>query len=96
MSLFTDNVPTLAIQAPIIREVPKLFCPTAVYSMDAEVVNRIAGETKEKISERDTILSRLSRLEEGALICKRYAKRPQQSKHHQIPYQRVQADRSSS
>src|SRR3954463_4747800 len=83
MNLFTDNVPTLAVQAPIIREVPKVFCPTAVYSMDIGVVNRIAGETEGKIMERDAIMRRLATLEKGALICKQYAKRPHQSKHHQ-------------
>jgi hypothetical protein len=81
MNLFTDNVPTLAVQAPIIREISKIFCPTAVYSMDTDVVNRIAGETEEKIEERESILRRLSTLEKGALICKQYAKRPQ----HGIP-----------
>lgn len=85
MNLFTDNVPTLAIQSPIIREAPKTFCPTVVYSMDTGVVNRIAGETEEKIMERDAILRRLATLEKGALICKQYAKRPQQGKHPQIP-----------
>ncbi|PMD54742.1 uncharacterized protein K444DRAFT_539458 [Hyaloscypha bicolor E] len=77
MNLFTDNVPTLVVQAPIIREVPKIFCPTAVFSMDPDVINRIAGETEEQIMERDSILRRLATLEKGALICKQYAKRPQ-------------------
>jgi len=77
MNLFTDNVPTLAIQAPIIREVPKILCPTAVMSMDADMVKHIAGETEEKILERSAILRRLSILEKGARICRQYAKRPQ-------------------
>jgi hypothetical protein len=80
LNLFTDNVPTLAIQAPIIREVPKIFCPTAVDSMDTSVINRIAGETEETVKERDSILRRLATLEKGALICKQYAKRPQHGK----------------
>lgn len=96
MNLFTDNVPTLAIQAPIIREAPKTFCPTVVYSMNTGVVNRIAGETEEKIMERDAILRRLATLEKGALICKQYAKRPQQGKHHQIPPRWIKANGSSS
>jgi hypothetical protein len=45
--------------------------------MDPDVVKRIAGETEEQIMERDSILRRLAILEEGALICKKYAKRPQ-------------------
>ena len=77
MNLFTDNVPTLVVQAPMIREVPKIFCPTAVFSMDADVVKRIAGETEEQIMERDSILRRLAILEEGALKCKQHAKRTQ-------------------
>ena len=83
MNLFTDNVPTLTIQGPIIREVPKIFCPTAVYSMDTVIVGRIAGETDEKVMERDSVLRRLATLEKGALICKQYAKRPQQGNHRQ-------------
>jgi hypothetical protein len=81
MNLFTDNVPTLAVQAPIIREVPKIFCPTAVFSMDSDAIKRIAGETEEKIRERDLILRRLAILENGARICKMYAKRPQPCKY---------------
>jgi len=41
-------------------------------------VNRIAGETEEKVMERDAIMRRLATLEKGSLICKQYAKRPQQ------------------
>jgi hypothetical protein len=81
LNLFTDNVPTLAIQAPLLREVPKIFCPTAVDTMDPSVVNRIAGETEETIMERDLILHRLATLEKGALICRRYPKRPQHGKY---------------
>ena len=64
--------------------------------MDTGVVNRIARETEEKIMERDALLRRLETLEKGALICKQYAKRPQQGKHHQIPFRRIQANGSSS
>ncbi|KAH6721518.1 P-loop containing nucleoside triphosphate hydrolase protein [Leptodontidium sp. MPI-SDFR-AT-0119] len=78
MNLFTDNVPTLAVQAPIIRAIPETFCPTAVYLMPGTVVHNIAGETEEKTVEREAILRRLATLEKGALICKQYAKRPQQ------------------
>jgi len=77
INLFTDNVPTLAIQSPIIRGIPNMFCPTAVYMMETEVVTRIAGESEEKTMERDAILRRMETLEKGARICKQYAKRPQ-------------------
>jgi hypothetical protein len=96
MNLFTDNVPTLAVQAPIIREVPNIFCPTAVYSMDTGIVNRIAGETEEKIMEREAVLRRLASLEKGALTCKKFTKHTLQGKHHQIPSRLIQANGSSS
>jgi hypothetical protein len=85
MNLFTDNVPTLAIQAPIIRGAPNIFCPTAVFSMDTDTVNRIAGESEEKAKERESILRRLAALEKGADKCKQYAKRPQHGTCHQLP-----------
>lgn len=80
MNLFTDNVPTLVVQAQIIREVPNILCPTAVFSMDADIIKRIAGETQEKIDERERILQKLAILEDGARICKQHAKRPQSCK----------------
>lgn len=80
INLFTDNVPNLAIQAQIIREVPKIFCPTAVVSMDPDIVKKMAGETEEKSLEREAILQRLSILEKGFRICKQYAMRPQSCK----------------
>ncbi|KAN0119549.1 P-loop containing nucleoside triphosphate hydrolase protein [Hyaloscypha variabilis] len=76
MNLFTDNVPTLAVHAPIIRGVPNIFCPTSVFSMDTDTVNKIAGESKETIEDRESILRRLAALEEGARICKQKAKPP--------------------
>jgi len=84
INLFTDNVPTLAVHAPIIRGAPNIFCPTAVFTMDTETVNKIAGESEEKVREREAIQGRLATLEEGARICNKYAKHPQQSTGHQI------------
>jgi hypothetical protein len=41
------------------------------------MIKRIAGETEEKSLERDAIVRRLETLENGARVCKQYAKRPQ-------------------
>jgi hypothetical protein len=49
--------------------------------MDPDVIKRIAGETQEKIDERGVILRNLKFLENGARICKLYAKRPQHCKN---------------
>ncbi|RDW56699.1 hypothetical protein BP6252_14020 [Coleophoma cylindrospora] len=82
INLFTDNVPSLAIQAPIMREVPKILCPTAVSDMGDDSITRIAGETAEKSLERDATLKRLEILENGARICREYAKQPQAFLHN--------------
>ena len=63
--------------------------------MDPGAVNRIAGETEEKVIERDAILRRLATLEKGSLICKQYAKLPQQG-NHQIPYRHISTNGYSS
>lgn len=77
LNLFTDNVPTLAIQAPIIKGLPKVFCPTAVFSMDLDIVKKIAREDEGKTLEREALARRLEILQNGARICKQYEKRPQ-------------------
>jgi hypothetical protein len=77
MRLFMDNVPTLAIQATIIRKLPEVFCPTVVFDMEPELVTKIAREAEEKIFERAEILRKLKTLEDGARICKQYSMRPQ-------------------
>ncbi|KFX88815.1 hypothetical protein O988_08880 [Pseudogymnoascus sp. VKM F-3808] len=77
MKLFMDNVPTLAIQAPIIRKLDEVLCPTTVFRMPPELVTKIAGESDEKMQEREEVLSKLNTLEAGAQICRQYAMRPQ-------------------
>lgn len=87
MKLFMDNVPTLAIQAQIVRKLDEVLCPTTVFRMPPELVTKIAGESKEKIQEREEILSRLSTLEAGAQICRQYAMRPQSCEYIFISYE---------
>lgn len=57
------------------------MCPTAVLSMDADTLRKIAGEEDEKSLERDAAIRRLAVLENGAEICRQYAKRPQTCEH---------------
>src|SRR5436305_651688 len=76
MNLFTDNVPTLAIQAPILKNLNEILTPKAVNKMPADILSQIAGESEEKIRERAELLKKLATLEAGARICKEYAMRP--------------------
>ncbi|MCJ1251700.1 hypothetical protein MMC30_008935 [Trapelia coarctata] len=76
MRLFMDNVPSLAIQAPIILEVPSMLSPTAVSSMTGDIIARLAGESEEKRTCREELERRKETLENGARMCKQYAMRP--------------------
>lgn len=76
MKLFMDNVPTLAIQAPIVRRIPDMLSPKVVSTMDKNIIKKIAGESGEKALLREETVSRLAKLEKGAQICREYALRP--------------------
>ena len=75
MKLFTDNVPTLVIQASIVRGMHNILCPTNVFAMDPELVAKIAGESEDKVLEREELLRKLATLEAGSRICNQYALR---------------------
>ena len=75
-----DNVPTLAIQAPIILAVPSMLSPTAVSSMTGDMVAKLAAESEEQRSCREELERRRETLENGARICKQYAMRPSHCK----------------
>lgn len=75
MKLFVDNVPTLAIQAVIIAQVPSMFCPKSVFAMDSELVSKIASESEEKKLYREELSRKLGTLDSGRQICKQYAAR---------------------
>ena len=44
MKLFMDNVPNLAVQIPIVREIPDIFCVDAVRLIDADLIVQIVGD----------------------------------------------------
>ena len=77
MKLFMDNVPSLAIQAPIVLKVPFMLSPNSVYSMDSSLVTQIAGESEEKTQHREELQRKLTTLKTGARICKQHATRTQ-------------------
>lgn len=80
MKLFMDNVPSLAIQAPIVRGIPSMLCPADVYSMTSEIVAKVAGESEEKTAHRAQLLHKRRTLETGSRICKQFAVRPSHCK----------------
>ena len=85
MRLFIDNVPSQAIQGPIIRELPSTFGPMVVCSMTADSVMRIAGESEEKRTHREELLRKKRTLEAGAQMCKQYVLHPNSGMPPQSP-----------
>lgn len=75
MKTFMDNVPKLAIRAPMVLKVPSMLCPTSVYAIDSDLVTKIAGESEEKTLLREDLVRKLATLKTGASICKQYAVR---------------------
>ena len=84
MKLYMDNVPTLAIQAPILRNMHSILNPSSINRMSADIIAEIAGETKEKTLEREEIVGLLATLENGARICRQYAMRPRSGKSKSV------------
>lgn len=75
MKLFVDNVPTLAVEAVIIAQVPSMFCPKSVFAMDSELVSKVASESEEKKLYREELNRKLGTLDNGRQICKQYSAR---------------------
>jgi hypothetical protein len=79
MKVFMDNVPTLVIQAGILRNLDQAFCPSAVYKMNEDTVAAIAGESEAASAERKITLAQLGTLQAGARICRQYALKSEKS-----------------
>ena len=88
MAVFMDNVPSLAIRAPILQKLPDLFSAKVVREMPDDVVTRIASESEDRIEYRDRLDKMLATLSEGARICKQYATRAAPSRSSPQMFQR--------
>lgn len=92
MNLFMDNVVTLATHMPIVRDIPNILSSMDVLSMDAKLLQKIAGETEEKVQRRDEILRELAALEAGAQLCRQYARRSHSGISPLFVYVTIKAD----
>ena len=72
MKVFLDNVPSLVIQETIVNQVPRMFCPESVFSMESDLVRKIASESEAKKLQREELTRKLGTLDAGHRICKQY------------------------
>lgn len=87
MKLFIDNVPNLVVRRVIASQLSSMFCPKSVFTMDPEIVAKIASESEEKKLRRQEISEKLKALEAGNTLCKQHALRvtsSQSSWNHSI------------
>ena len=73
--LFIDNVPNLVVRKIIASQLTSMFCPKSVFTMDADIVGKIAAESEEKKLRREGITEKLKALKAGNELCKQYALR---------------------
>lgn len=69
---FTDDVAVELVEIELIQALSEIFSPVTVFSMQPELVERIAGESDETRSTRDELSKQLEVLGKGSDFCKRF------------------------
>ena len=75
MKTFVDNIPIQVIQAQILADLPSVFEPKHVLSMDKKVLAKIAGESPKKQKLREELEFKLDTLKKGFETCNQYVRR---------------------
>lgn len=75
MKLFIDNVPNLVVRTVIAFQLTSMFCLKSVFTMEPDLVTKIAAEPEDKKLRRQEISEKLKALEAGNTLCKQYALR---------------------
>jgi hypothetical protein len=73
MKTFVDNIAIQVIEASIIDNLVNVFNPLTVAEMEGELISKIAAESQENQTQRETLERKLRILEEGLNTCKRHA-----------------------
>lgn len=68
-----DDVAIELVEAKLIKVLPDIFSPMTVFTMNPELVGRIAGESEEKLRRREELERQLDVLGKGSEFCKRFA-----------------------
>lgn len=68
-----DDVAVELVEAKIVKVLPDIFSPMTVCTMPPDLVDRIAGESEEKLRRREELERQLGVLDKGSDFCKRFA-----------------------
>lgn len=68
-----DDVAVELVEAKLVKVLPDIFSPMTVCTMSPDLVDRIAGESEEKLRRREELERQLDVLGKGSEFCKRFA-----------------------
>lgn len=68
-----DDVAVELVEAKLVKVLPDIFSPMTVCIMSPDLVDRIAGESEEKLRRREELERQLDSLGKGSEFCKRFA-----------------------
>lgn len=71
---FVDDVANEVVEGRLMSSLPHILSPVTVFDMPADLVTRIAGESKESQTIREQLNKELLVLTKGSEICKRFVK----------------------
>ncbi|GKT64312.1 dynamin family protein [Colletotrichum tofieldiae] len=82
---FTDNLINLAIESCLVQDLPSLFTPRLVSSMDDEKLAELAAESEEVRNYRSQLQEDIKLLKQGLEQCRRYRPRAGASGSFECP-----------
>ncbi|KAH8879037.1 dynamin family protein [Thozetella sp. PMI_491] len=71
LTTFTENVISLAVESCLVRDIPSILTPAAVFRMKTETLEKLAAQSEEVSEERAMLQARVKKLEEGLETCRR-------------------------
>ncbi|KAF3064888.1 Interferon-induced GTP-binding protein Mx1 [Daldinia childiae] len=72
MKRFVDSIATEVIEEKLLAALSNILSPVAVFNMSPELVERIAGESRESRAMRDELTKKIDVLQKGSETCKRF------------------------
>lgn len=74
MKRFVDDIANEVVEGRLMSSLPRILSPVTVFDMPANLITRIAGESKESQIIREQLNKELLILTKGSETCKRFVK----------------------
>jgi hypothetical protein len=75
LQTFTDNVTNLAVESCLVQDLPNIFTPRQVSTMDISMLEKLAAESQDVRSSRSRLEEDIRLLKEGLERCRPYKPR---------------------